>query len=132
MKKKAAKKVIKKKVVKKSVRKPVKKVAPKKKPAAKKPAAKKPAAKKPALKLEGKLVGEVTHYFSHVRAAVLKLKIPLAVGDTIKIKGHTTDFTQTVNSLQIDRTALQKAKAGDEIGLQVDSRVRKGDLVTKL
>ena len=123
--KKTVKKVVRKKpAVKKAVKKPVKKPVKK--------AARKSAPSKPKLKLEGKLVGEVTHYFSHVRAAVLKLKIPLAVGDTVKIKGHTTDFTQVISSLQIDRTPLQKAKAGDEVGLQVDSRVRTGDIVTKL
>jgi hypothetical protein len=151
--KKPAKKSIKKKVVKKkpaAKKKPVakkkvaRKPAIKKKPvvkkklpaARKKPAAarKKPAAqKKPALKkYEGTLVGEITHYFPHVNAAVVKLKVPLSVGEMIKVKGHTTDFTQKVTSIQIDRTALPQAKPGDEIGLQVGSRVRRGDIVTKL
>ncbi|HOW42755.1 MAG TPA: hypothetical protein P5110_09050 [Candidatus Omnitrophota bacterium] len=148
--KKPAKKSIKKKVVKKKpaakkkpvakkklARKPVKKLTVKKKPAVKKKllaARKKPTAqKRPALKkYEGILVGEITHYFPHVNAAVVKLKVPLSVGEMIKVKGHTTDFTQKVTSIQIDRTALPQAKPGDEIGLQVGSRVRRGDVVTKL
>jgi hypothetical protein len=142
--KKAAKKPVKKaarKILKKPVRKPAKKPSrkpvkkPVKKPAKKpvKKQAKKPLAKKkPVIALEGTLVGEITHYFPHVKAAVVKLQIPLAVGDTIKVKGHTTDFTQPIASLQIDRVAVPAAKVGDEIGLQVKSRVRRGDIVTKL
>ena len=86
------------------------------------------AAKKP----KEDIIGKVTHYFPHVRAAVIKLKAPLAVGDLIKIKGHTTDFTQKITSLQIDRTPINEAKKGQEIGLLVDSRVRQHDVVTKV
>lgn len=102
--------------------KPLKK-APKKKPLPKKA--------KPVKKSKERALGEVTHYFPQVRAAVVKVKAPLAVGDSIRIKGHTTDFAQTVTSMQIDRTAIQKAKKGDEIGLLVDSRVRTKDVVSK-
>jgi len=77
------------------------------------------------------IIGKVTHYFPHVRAGVIKLKAPLAIGDTIKIKGHTTDFNQAVNSMQIDRVPINQAKKGQEIGLLVDSRVRQHDKVYK-
>jgi len=80
-------------------------------------------------KLKAKIIGSITHYFPHVRAAVIKLKAPLAVGDRIKIKGHTTDFQQTITSMQIDRTPIKKGKKKDEIGLLVDSRVRRKDMV---
>ena len=75
------------------------------------------------------IIGVVTHYFPHVQAAVVKLKKPLAVGDTILLKGSTTDFEQRVESMQIDHVAIQKASKGDEIGLQVRDRVREHDLV---
>lgn len=78
------------------------------------------------------VIGIITHYFPHVRAAVVKLKAPLTVGDKVKIKGHTTDFTQPVDSLQIDRVAVNTAKKGEEIGLLVNSRVRQHDVVYKL
>ncbi|MDD5431519.1 MAG: hypothetical protein PHO70_00810 [Candidatus Omnitrophica bacterium] len=81
---------------------------------------------------QGSLIGVITHYFPHVRAAVVKMKAQLAAGDSIKIKGHTTDFTQVASSLQIDRLPIQLAKKGDEIGLLVESRVRSGDLVYKV
>lgn len=86
-----------------------------------------PVLKKPK---EG-IIGIVTHYFPKVRAAVIKLKAPLAAGDTIKIKGHTTDFTQKITSMQIDHVPLNSAKKGQEIGLLVNSRVRQNDAVYK-
>ena len=127
-KKKKVKKTVKKtkKVVKKTAKKASKKVL-KRKPSSKK----KPAAKK-AVKNEGKLIGLITHYFPHVQAAVIKLKGPLVMGDTVKIKGHTTDLTQVITSMQIDRVDISNAKKGDEIGLQVSSRVRQGDKAYKI
>ncbi|MDP3042251.1 MAG: hypothetical protein Q8N62_05985 [Candidatus Omnitrophota bacterium] len=124
--KKLTKKTVK-KAVKKSTKKLIKKKTNKKTSVSKK----KPAIKK-TTKVEGKLIGLITHYFPHVQAAVIKLKGPLAKGDTVKIKGHTTDITQIVNSLQIDRVDIQSAKKGDEIGLQVTSRVRQQDKVYKI
>jgi len=121
-------KAIKRKAVKKKV---IRKMAPRRKPVKKIPARKKVAAKKTAKKIEGKAIGIITHYFPKVRAAVIKLKAPLSVGDTIKIKGHTTDFTQKIHSLQIDRVPINSAKKGQEIGLLVDSRVRQHDIVYK-
>jgi len=93
---------------------------------------KRSSAKKSPKKLEGILVGAITHYFSHVQAAVIKLKGPLAIGETVKIKGHTTDLTQIITSMQIDRVDISSAKKGDEIGLQVSSRVRQNDKVYKI
>jgi len=78
------------------------------------------------------IIGIVTHYFPKVRAAVIKLKAPLAIGDTVKIKGHTTDFTQNVTSIQIDRVTISLAKKGQEIGLLVNSRARQHDAVYKV
>lgn len=106
----------------------------------KKPIKKKPVkqarrkAKKPtvAKKTKENIIGIITHYFPKVRAAVVKLKGSLAIDDTVKIKGHTTDFKQNITSLQIDRVPINLAKKGQEIGLLVDSRVRKNDVVYKI
>lgn len=122
----------KKKNIKKTVKKAKKKLIKKRPVAKKKPAVKKKSPVKIAAKKEGSLIGIVTHYFPHVQAAVIKLKGHLAMGDTVKIKGHTTDFTQAVTSMQIDRVVISTAKKGDEIGLQVNSRVRQGDKTYKL
>ena len=118
---------------KKKARKKKTKVVKKRKKAAGKPVKKKAKGKKkkaagPALPA-GKIVGTVTHYFPHVQAAVIKLKKPLSVGNTIRIKGKTTDFEQKVESMQIDHVPIQAAKKGDEIGLRVTSRVREHDIV---
>lgn len=124
-------KTIKKKPAKKLVKKPVvKKVSPAKKIIKKETAVVRKVKK--AAKVEKGYLGEITHYFSHVKAAVIKLNAPLAVGDKITIKGHTTDLTQTVSSMQIDRVAINSAKKEDEIGLMVESRVRCGDKVTRI
>ncbi|MFA6129711.1 MAG: hypothetical protein WC731_01830 [Candidatus Omnitrophota bacterium] len=120
-----------KKAAKKGVKKTVKKT-PKKLPIKKGAAKKRAVSKKSVKKQEGKLVGLITHYFPHVQAAVIKLKEPLVMGNTVKIKGHTTDLTQIITSMQIDRVDISSAKKGDEIGLQVSSRVRQGDKVYKL
>ena len=87
--------------------------------------------KAPTRKPKENIVGIVTHYFPRVKAAAIKLKAPVALWDNLKIKGHTTDFTQTVSSLQINNQPISKAKRGQEIGLLVSSRVRRNDLVYK-
>ena len=80
-----------------------------------------------------KPIGQMTHYFPHVKAGVIKLsKGTLSVGDTIHIKGHTTDFKQKVLSLQLDHQSIQKAQKNQEVGIRVKSRVRQNDLVYKL
>ena len=132
---KKAKKTAKRKV-KNTPKKAVNKLRNKKKTVKKTPVLKKKTAKR-TIKLqkkpsEGKLIGSVTHYFPHVKAAVIKLKEGLSAGEKVKIKGHTTDLMQIVTSMQIDRVGILKAKKGDEIGLQVSSRVRQGDKVFKI
>ena len=78
-------------------------------------------------------VGKVTHYFSKVEAAVVKLtKGSLSLGDTIIIKGHTTEFQEKVGSIQLDHVAITNASIGQEIGLEVKSKVREHDAVYKV
>lgn len=74
-----------------------------------------------------KPIGEVTHYFDKIQVAAIKLSKPLKVGDAIKIQGHTTQFDQTVDSIQINHKSVQKAKKGDEIGIKVRDKARSGD-----
>lgn len=123
--------------VKKAVRKPkVKKAAGKKKvvkrvKVSKRQSVKARKAKAPEANLEK--IGEVTHYFPHVKAAaVLILKDSLKVGDRIYIKGHTTDFKEKVASMQLDHVPVQEGTKAQEIGLLVKSRVRIGDSVYRI
>jgi len=76
-------------------------------------------------------VGRVTHYFTKIGVAVVELKAPLTVGDRIVIRGPTTDFEQVVESMQIEHKNVQRAEAGQSIGLKVAQRVREKDIVYK-
>jgi putative protease len=114
----------------------------KKKPAKKKPATRKkaPAKKKPAKKVanqkplpppkvEGTLLGRVEDFFAHVGVIALTLKSSLSVGQRIHVKGHTTDLTETVTSIQIEHESLQSAKKGDSVGIKIAGVARKRDWV---
>ena len=76
-------------------------------------------------------IGRITHFFTKISVAVIELTMPLAVGDTIMIKGPTTDFEQPVESMQIEHNNVQRAEAGQSIGLKVAQRVRENDMVYK-
>lgn len=76
-------------------------------------------------------VGHVTHFFTKINVAVVELSATLAVGDTILVKGPTTDFEQVVGSMQIEHENIERAEAGQSIGLKVEERVREGDIVYK-
>lgn len=76
-------------------------------------------------------VGHVTHFFAKISVAVVELSATLAVGDTILIKGPTTDFEQVVGSMQIEHENIQRVEAGQSIGLKVEQRVREEDIVYK-
>jgi putative protease len=78
-------------------------------------------------------IGEVTHYFTRIGVAVIRIKNgELRKGDRIAIRGKTTNFQQVVNSMQIHNKDVEVARAGDEIGLKVDERVREKDIVYKI
>jgi putative protease len=78
-------------------------------------------------------VGRVTQYFSKAGVAGVQVTDgPLSVGDAIHIKGHTTDFTQVVESMQVEHAAIQRAEVGQLIGLRVTERVREHDVVYRV
>jgi putative protease len=76
-------------------------------------------------------IGRITHFFSKINVAIIELKAPLKVGDTIVVKGPTTDFQQVVDSMQIEHENVQTALTGQSIGLRVVQRVRESDVVFK-
>ena len=79
-----------------------------------------------------KKVGEVIKFFAKPSVAAIKItEGTLTVGDTILIKGHTTDLQEEVKSMQIDNVPVEKAEAGQLIGIKVKDRVREGDTVYK-
>ena len=78
-------------------------------------------------------VGKISDYFKKIAVAAIEItKGSLSVGDTIHIKGHTTDFTQAVDSMQIEHQSVPIAKAGDSIGIKVKDVVRDSDVVYKV
>lgn len=77
-------------------------------------------------------VGRVERFFAHPSVAVLTLTAPLKLGDSIYLKGHTTDFPQLVESLQVEHQPVREAGPGHAVGLKVSQRCRKHDVVYKL
>jgi putative protease len=78
-------------------------------------------------------IGVVTHYFGKIGVAALDITDgELKVGDTIHIKGHTSDFTQTVESMQVEHQSVDVARKGDEVGLKTAEYVRENDAVYKV
>ena len=76
-------------------------------------------------------VGHILHFFSKINVAVLELTAPLAVGDSILVKGPSTDFEQIVESMQIEHKNIQRADAGQSVGLKTAQRARERDVVYK-
>jgi translation elongation factor EF-Tu-like GTPase len=138
---KARKKVAKRKPAKKkTVRKAAKKKTAPKKTAKKKTArpANKPrvgfAPGPPKIAVPGETpVGIVIHYYSHLSVAVVRVDSGhLDAGDTIHIKGHTTDFKQRVESMEIEHERIPRAVVGQEFGLKVIDHAREHDQVFKV
>jgi len=141
MKKKAKKKPIKKikkKSVPKKLKKAVKKIVKKVTRAKTKPTVikKKPKIVSPTLAYipaENEVsLGVVEDYFGHIGVLALTIKENLNLGDTIHVRGHTTDLTKKVDSMQMNHAAVQNAKKGDSIGIKVTDKCRKGDKVFRV
>ena len=82
--------------------------------------------------MEEKQIGTVDHFFSNISVGMIKLTDTVKVGDKIRIKGNTSDLTQDISSMQINRVPAQEAKPGDIISIKVDQKVRKDDIVYKV
>jgi len=76
-----------------------------------------------------KQIGKITHFFDKISVAVIELMAGLKVGETIHVVGGNRDFTQTVDSMQVEHESISKAKKGDQVGLEVSQPVREGDKV---
>ncbi len=142
-----------------AARRPVPKKAPAprkpatpKKAAAPRPAAPRPAAPAPRVKVLGPLppvstlprspapaappeerVGVVTHYFTHLGVASVWMESgSLKVGDTVHITGHTSDFRQRIESMQVEHQDVEEVTTGQEFGLKVVEHAREHDVVYKV
>jgi len=126
-----------------AAKKPAKRAAPKPaaRPASKARAAPARPAPKPAAVVPARpeplpgeeLIGVVTHYYGHLSVAAIRLESgSLSVGDTIRVLGHTSDFRQRVESMQIEHQPVTEAGRRQEIGLKVTEHVRENDDVYKV
>jgi len=83
--------------------------------------------------MEKELVGHVIDYFAKIGVAAIDIESgEIRTGDTLQFTGHTTDFSQEIESMQIDKEEVDTASAGDSVGIKVEERVRGGDEVYKV
>ena len=76
-------------------------------------------------------VGSIMTYYNNIGVAAIELTDNIKLGDTIIIKGSTTDMEQVIDSMEIEHKSVQEAKSGDQIGIKVATKIRKGDRVYK-
>jgi putative protease len=74
-------------------------------------------------------VGVITHFYSKLGVGIVKLDKELKKGNNISIKGHKTDFKQTVEEMQFDHKDIESGKKGQEVGVKLNEKVREGDEV---
>src|SRR3989304_3889806 len=79
--------------------------------------------------MSGRRIGQVSHYYDHLKVAVLALTDVIRVDDDVHIVGHTTDFYQKVTSLQINHQSVFEAQPGQDVALMASRRVRLHDVV---
>jgi len=78
-------------------------------------------------------VGVVTHYYTRLGVATVRLESgTLRLGDTVHVRGHTSDFRQTVTSLQIEHRPVEEVRAGQEFGMRVVEHAREHDVVYRV
>ena len=77
-------------------------------------------------------VGKITHYFPHIGVAAATLRGELKVGDRVRVKGHTTDFTEGIESLEIEHQKVDRAGPGDKVAFKVSEKARPGDQVLRV
>ncbi len=77
-------------------------------------------------------IGVINHYYSKLGVATIVMEGELAVGDTIHIKGHTSDFIQKVESIQFEHKNINLAKKGEDVGIKVKEHTREHDVVYKV
>lgn len=86
-----------------------------------------------AANVEGKLIGRITHYYSHLGVGIIDLtEAGLNLGDVVRVKGTHTDFKQTVDSIQLEHQSVDHAEKGKSVGLKVKEKVREHDQVFRV
>ena len=78
---------------------------------------------------EEKPIGKVTHYFGGISVAIVKFNRTVKVGETVKFKGASTDFEETIETMQFDHKDIKSAKKNQEVGIKVEEKTLEGDKV---
>ncbi|MBW2965522.1 translation elongation factor-like protein [Candidatus Woesearchaeota archaeon] len=81
---------------------------------------------------EKKVIGKVKHFYDKISVAIIELNDKLKIGDKISIEGHDNVVEQVVDSMQIEHEKIEKAKAGDAVGLKTTGAVKENDKVFKV
>ncbi len=76
-------------------------------------------------------IGKIIHYYDKIGVGVVRLEGSLKAGDTIHVKGKTSDFEQTVESMQLDHESAGSAKKGDEVAVKLNEKAKEGDVIYK-
>lgn len=76
-----------------------------------------------------KPIGEVTHFYGGLGVAIVKFSQEVSDGANVTFQGATTDFSQSLESMELDRKPIMKAPKGKEVGIKVRKKVRDGDRV---
>lgn len=79
--------------------------------------------------MQEKEIGRITHYYGHISVGIIELTDALKIGDNIHIKGHTSDFTQGIDSMQIEHKDVSLANPGDVIGIKLTQKAHPNDRV---
>jgi hypothetical protein len=77
-------------------------------------------------------IGVITHYWAHIGVAGVRLEAPIDVGDNIHVSGHSDDFEQTVDSIEVDHHKVLHADAGTEVGIAMVEHVHENDRIYKV
>ncbi len=77
-------------------------------------------------------IGTITHYFAKPEVGVVKLEADVKIGDMLHFRGHTTDFQQKLESMEVDHAPVESAEPGAEVAFKVSQRVRQGDEVYRV
>lgn len=83
-------------------------------------------------RMADKKVGKIAHYYGKIGVAIVDLSSALSLGNKIKVSGKSDEFTQTVESMELEHKKIKRARKGQSIGLKVDQKVREEDVVYKV
>ena len=82
--------------------------------------------------MEEKPLGKVVHYYDKAMVAVIRLDDGgLKVGDELRFVKFPEEFSQAIQSMQIEREAVDSAEKGQEIAVKVSQPAKEGTVVFK-